>query len=84
MNEENKETKKSEGIKELVLARINVMPSNYKLSIGSEGTFTKEQLLNHIKSGSEIGEQIINIQMNFIRALTSGELLKTINISQDE
>ncbi|MBU1129570.1 MAG: hypothetical protein KJ949_03000 [Nanoarchaeota archaeon] len=79
MTEEENKIKKEEGIKELVLARINFMPSNYKLSIGSEGTFTKDELIQQVSAGSEIGNQVITMQMNFIRALTSGKLLKTIN-----
>ena len=78
MKQENKEKKKEE-LKELVLARIRVMPSNYKLSIGSMGTFTKEQLIEHVQKGDETGEQVIGMQMNFIKALTTGKLIEAIN-----
>jgi len=78
MSEENKDKKNSE-LKELVLARLNVMPPNYKLSVGSKGTFTKEELIEHVKKGDETGSQIISMQMNFIKALTSGKLIKTLN-----
>ena len=43
MSEENKEDK----LKELVLARIDIMPPNLKLSIGGFGTFTKQELSEH-------------------------------------
>ena len=79
MNKEDKETEKDKELKELVLARIGVMPSNYKLSVGSKGTFTKEQIINHIKERDEIGIQIIDMEMGFIKALTSGKLLETLN-----
>ena len=76
---ENKETEKEEEIKKLVLTRIGIMPPNYKLSVGDEGTFNKEELINHIKKGDDIGMQIINMQMSFIKALTSGKLIETLN-----
>ncbi len=66
-------------VKELVLARIRVMPPNYKLSVGNQGTFTKEQLMDNVRKGNDVGKQIINMQMNFIKALTSGRLIETIN-----
>jgi len=78
MSEEERDKKNSE-LKELVLARLNVMPPNYKLSVGSKGTFTKEELIEHVKKGDETGSQIVSMQMNFIKALTSGKLIKTLN-----
>jgi len=78
MNEQ-KEKKYSEEIKELVLARIEVMPPNLKLSIGNKGTFTKEELKEHVIKEDSTGEEIVNMQLNFIKALTSGRLIETLN-----
>lgn len=75
---DNKETEKDEYLKELVLARLDVMPANFKLSIGSEGTFNKEQLMESVRKGNSVGKQVIDMQMNFIKALTSGELTKVL------
>lgn len=76
----SKEDKKNEEqiLKELVLARIDVMPSNFKLSVGDEGVFTKEQIMSLIEEDTPIGKQIIEMQLSFIKALTSGELTKAI------
>ena len=76
---EGKKDKKESELKELVLARLNVMPPNYKLSVGNKGTFTKDELIEHVKKGDETGSQIMSMQMNFIKALTSGKLIKTLN-----
>jgi len=75
MSEENKEDK----LKELVLARIDIMPPNLKLSIGGFGTFTKQELSEHVRKGDKAGKQIVQMQVNFIRALTSGKLIETLN-----
>ena len=76
---DEKEKKTEEELKELVLARIDVMPSNYKLSIGNFGTFTKDELVEKVKSGDEAGKQIVRMQLNFIKALTTGKLIETLN-----
>jgi len=74
----SEEKDKGEYLKELVLARLDVMPSNYKLSVGNQGTFTKMQLMDSVRRESSLGKQIIGMQVNFIKALTSGELTKVI------
>jgi hypothetical protein len=76
---EKEEKNKLSELKELVLARLAVMPQNFKLSMGNEGTFSKEQLINHVKRGDEAGLLIIKMQLKFIKALTSGKLIKTLN-----
>ena len=73
------ENENNEEIKKLVLARIEVMPQNYKLSIGNFGTLAKEELIMHVKEGDTIGQQMINMQLRFIKALTSGKLVETLN-----
>jgi hypothetical protein len=77
MSEERKE--KERELRELVLARIDVMPPNLKLSIGNFGTFTKQELMEHVRNGDEAGKQIVQMQLNFIKALTSGRLIETLN-----
>ena len=42
----NKEIVKNE--KELVIARLDAMPENTKLSLGSLGTFSKEELIDRV------------------------------------
>lgn len=81
MNKEEikeEEKQKYEGFKELVLARLDIMPSNFKLSLGSEGTFNKEKLIEHVKDLDPIGIQVIKMEMNFISALTSGKLTRAL------
>jgi len=79
MTKENKEEQTDSELKELILARIRIMPPNFKLSVGDRGIFTKDQLMEHVNKGDETGNQIIKMQMSFIKALTSGKLIETIN-----
>ncbi len=74
-----KDKKISEDVKELVIARLGIMPSTYKLSIGSEGTFTRNQLIEHVRAEDSVGNQIARMQLNFIKALTTGKFIETLN-----
>lgn len=69
----------AEEIKELVIMRIEAMPPHLKISIGGTGTLTKEEMIEHVKSGDKEGKIIINMHMNFIKALTNGTLMRGVN-----
>ena len=70
----------SEEIKKLVIARIDArMPANLKISIGASGSLSKEEMIEHVRKGDEEGVQIVNMHLNFIKAVTSGDLIKEIN-----
>lgn len=70
----------SEEIKKLVIARIDArMPVNLKMSIGASGSLSKEEMIEHVRKGDEEGVQIVNMHLNFIKAVTNGDLIKEIN-----
>jgi hypothetical protein len=69
-----KEKIKKEEIKELVIARLETLSPNKKISIGSEGEFTKEELISRVQKEDSIGEKIIDVQMEFLRSLKEGIL----------
>ena len=62
----------SEDIKELVIARLDTLPSNKKISIGNYGEFTKEEIIQHVKKGDSVGNKMIEIEMEFLRAMKEG------------
>jgi len=68
----------SEELKKIVLWRLETVPPNYKLSVGNEGTFTKDELKQHVEKGDEIGVMFANMQLNFMKALASGEFSKAL------
>lgn len=70
----------SEDIKQLVITRIGAqMSSNLRLSIGDKGSLDRDEMIEHIKRGDEIGRQIINSHLNFIKAQASGKLISALN-----
>ncbi|MEK6846003.1 MAG: hypothetical protein AABY26_04545 [Nanoarchaeota archaeon] len=65
-------------LKKIVLWRLETIPPNFKLSVGNEGTFTKDELKQHIEKEDDIGVLFANMQLNFMKALASGEFSKAL------
>ena len=59
-------------IQELVIARLQTLPESVEVSIESEGDFTKDELIDHVRHGDDIGKKIIDLEMSFLRSLKSG------------
>ena len=64
----------SEEIKALVIARLDVMSSTTKVSIGPYGVFSKDDLKRHVMEDDEIGKKIVEVQMAFLRSIKEGKL----------
>ena len=57
---------------DLVVARLQNLPSNKEISIGSSGEFTKAELIEHVKKADDIGKKMIAIEMDFLRSMKHG------------
>lgn len=66
----------AEEIKELVIARLQSMPENLRVSLGGMVGMDKHEIIDHVKKGDEIGSKIIEIQMHFIQSLKKAEYLR--------
>jgi hypothetical protein len=62
--------------KEIVIARLETLPSNVGIAIGDEGEYTKEEIIKHIEKGDKLGKMFVDIDLEFLRALKTGELFK--------
>jgi len=67
-----KKNKIKKEIKDLVIARLGILPSGKKISIGSSGEFTKEQLIDHVEKEDDIGEKITEIELAYLQAIKEG------------
>jgi hypothetical protein len=66
-------------LKELVLWRLETsVPNHFKLSMGTKGTFTKEQLKEHVEKEDKIGLTFAKMQIDFIKDLTTGKFSKVL------
>ena len=76
----NSENKITEEMKQLVVARIEAQVSpNLRLSIGSDGSFDRDEMIGHVKEGDDIGRKIIQVHLNFIKAQANGQLTSALN-----
>lgn len=58
-------------VKELVKLRLMSTPSNIKISIGSFGEFTRDQLIEQVEKGTPIGNAAIRMELLFIKKMPS-------------
>ena len=80
MNEKDPKFELSEQIKKLVIARIEAsMSPEMRLSIGMGDRLDSEMLIKHVNEGDDIGKQIAEAHLSFLRAQSSGELTKALN-----
>jgi hypothetical protein len=64
-----------EQLKEIVLARLNIMPPDVSVNIGSKD-ITKKQLVESVKSEDEVGRQMMAMELEFLQDLASGAVYK--------
>ena len=58
-----------EDFKQIVIARLETLPSDRKISIGSSGEFTKDELIESVKRGDVLGKKLIQIEIEFLQSL---------------
>lgn len=64
-------------IKKLVLWRIETnVPDHFKMVMGGSGALSKEELKMHVEKEDEIGARIVEMELDFIRAVSTGEFTK--------
>lgn len=56
-------------IKQLVIERLRTLPSEKAVSIGSEGSFTKEELIRRVGAGDQLGKKVEEMEIEFLRAM---------------
>ncbi len=61
----------NEEIKILVKKRLLAMPPKISFSIGEFGDFSRDELIKEVERGSEMGREIIKMQIEFIRKMPS-------------
>lgn len=61
-------------IRKLVIERLKALSSGRQISIGDKDSFTKEELIKKVESGDPIGQKIIEVELEFLRALKEGRI----------
>ena len=53
----------------LVIARLKTIPSNVELSVGNEGSFSINELIERVRKQDDIGKKMIEVQLAYLRSL---------------
>lgn len=64
-----------EALKQLVVARLKLIPDDVKISVGAEGEFTRDELIERVEQDDRVGRQVAQSQLEFLQALGRGQLL---------
>ena len=56
-------------IVKLVIARLQTLPENQEISIGSAGKYNKAELIEHVQNGDKIGNKIIEVELHYLQSL---------------
>lgn len=62
-----------EELKKLTKARVMAMSKNVRISIGSVN-FSQEEILEHVQNEDAIGQEVMELQLDFLKDLASGSL----------
>ena len=72
METDNKNLLSDEEIRKLVVARLKVLSSDILISVGSEGSFSRDELVKKVQDGDMVGEKLAEIQMGWLQSLKEG------------
>lgn len=69
----------SEKEREIIIARLEVADKELCFSSGgSSETFSRDELIEHIRKNDSVGREFVKTEMEFLRALKDGGLLNTL------
>jgi len=57
-----------EEIRKLVIARLSILSSEMQISIGSNGSFSRDELIGHVNANDNIGQKIEEIELEWLRS----------------
>jgi hypothetical protein len=57
-----------EEIRKLVIARLSILSSELQISIGSAGSFSRDELIGHVNANDNIGRKIEEIELEWLRS----------------
>lgn len=63
-----------EEIRKLVTARLSVLSSGTIISLGSDGSFSRDELIERVEKGDAIGEKLAEIQLEWLRSFKNNNL----------
>jgi hypothetical protein len=68
-------------IQDLVILRLEESSEGRLTLFGFDGSdqYTKQDLIEEVRKGSDIGKKIIDVELNYLRSLANGDLLRQVS-----
>lgn len=57
-----------EAVRKLVLSRLSVLSPDFVISLGAEGSFSRDELITRVQAQDPIGEKLAEIEMHWLRS----------------
>ena len=65
---------------DVVVARMRATISpNLRLARGMGGSLDRDQMIEHVKNRTDVGQRLIQSHLNFMKAQASGQLVAALN-----
>jgi hypothetical protein len=72
--EQDKNLLSDDEIRRLVIARLKVLSPETVISLGADGSFSRDEMVQKVQEGDKIGEKLAEIQMEWLQSLKEGNL----------
>ena len=66
-------------LKDLVIARIEAYSNDVGLIIGADKHYSKSELVDNVKNETELGRQIIGIQLEYLQDIIKGNIYTALD-----
>lgn len=67
---------------ELVIARLETLPPSVYFASGNGSNISRDDMIDHIRDNDETGKEFVETEMEFLRTLKDGKLLKQLFLIQ--
>ena len=80
-NETQSESEFEKQLQELVIARLSAIPKNLQMAVGAN-QYNIEDLIKSVQQNDSVGKQLIAMQIQYLKDLSSGEVYKELDDQQ--
>lgn len=63
-----------EELKQIVIQRLKTSSDELQVVIGGKGNFTREELIESVEAGDKIGQEIMESEIEFMKAMAQGKI----------
>lgn len=70
-------------IRRLVIERLRGLSPNKGISIGSDKSYSKDELIKEVEKGTGVGNKIIEVELEFLQSLKDLPIYDTKNPSDN-